>query len=94
MAQYLSQLGRLHHASSVVCAGVRRELPASQNTPSLFVPPLLPVWLSCLYCLPERVRICPGRKVKKAGILKQQCSFFPATAESQKPCIQLFTNTA
>ena len=29
-----------------------RELPDSSNTLSLFSPPLLPVWLSRLYCLP------------------------------------------
>ena len=30
----------------------RRELPASQNTPVLITPPLLPVWLTHLYFLP------------------------------------------
>ena len=39
-------------------------------------------------CLPERVRVCPGRT---AGILKQH-SFFPAMAENRKASIQLFTN--
>ena len=35
-----------------VWAGLQRELPASQNTPVLFAPHLLPVWFSHLYFLP------------------------------------------
>ena len=34
-------------------------------------------------CLPERVRVCPGRMAQKVGILKKH-SFFPATAENPK----------
>ena len=52
MARYLSQLGKLHLASSVIWVGLQRKLPASQNTPVLIVLPLLPVWLTHLYFLP------------------------------------------
>ena len=39
----------------------------------------------------ERVRVCPGRMAQKASILKQH-AFFPAPAENQKACGQLFIN--
>ena len=43
-------------------------------------------------CLPERVRDYPVRTAQKAGIVKQR-SFFPATTENRKACVQLLINT-
>ena len=53
MAPYLSQLGKLHAASLVVCAGVAEELLSSlalsyshysASTSCLVDPPILPAW--------------------------------------------------
>ena len=53
MALYLSQLGKLHAASSVICTGVAEELLSSlalsyshysTSTSCLVDPPILPAW--------------------------------------------------
>ena len=60
MALYLSQLGSLHLSSPVV--GAELAEGASKNTPSLFAPPLLPVWLSRLL-----LGYWVGQKPQQAG---------------------------
>ena len=82
MAWYLFQLGKLHAATSVVCAGVTEG--ASYPSPVLLVSPLLPVWLTCLYFLPGQSAFIQNKQIDRIQtILRHQACIEETLSQKQ-----------